>query len=93
MVGDIEDLSRVRRAQRAGAQPVQVHERDWTTHRAPSQATIAYETDGGVLELVRNGRVTRLGRLWDQERARSLVPQSHGTTPQGRGTARGPLAP
>ena len=76
MVGDMEDLTRVRRAQQAGAQPVQVHGRDWTTHRAFQPMTIAYEPDGGVLELAKYGRVTRLGRLWDQERERALPARS-----------------
>ena len=40
------------------------------THRALHPAVVAYEADGGVLELVKNGRVTALGRLWDEEQAR-----------------------
>lgn len=66
----LSDVERVRAALRTGAKPLQVQGRDWTTHRAPNEATIAHEPDGGVLELVKNGRVTRLGRLWDQERAK-----------------------
>ena len=71
---DIEDLERVRSALRAGAQPAQVEMRDSVTRRALRPATIVYEADGAVLELAKNGRVTRLGRLWDQERARSRSP-------------------
>ena len=67
-MADLEDLERVRRALRAGAQPVQVEMRDGATRRALQPAVIAYEADGGVLELAKHGRVTRLGRLWDQER-------------------------
>ena len=68
-MADIEDLERIRRALRAGAQAVQVEMRDAATRRALHPAVIAYEADGGVLELAKHGRVTRLGRLWDQERA------------------------
>ena len=70
----VEDLERVRSALRVGAQPVQVEMRDTATRRALHPAVIAYEADGGVLELAKHGRVTRLGRLWDQERARSRSP-------------------
>ena len=70
-MADIEDLERVRSALRAGAQPVQVEMRDTATRRALQPAVIAYEADGGVLELAKNGWVTRLGRLWDQERERA----------------------
>ena len=66
---DIQDLERVRSALRSGVQPVQVEMRDATTRRALHPAVIVYEADGGVLELAKHGRVTRLGRLWDQERA------------------------
>ncbi len=69
-----DDLKRIRGALRAGVQPVQVEMRDPTTRRALHPATIAYEADGGVLELAKHGRVMRLGRLWDQERARSRSP-------------------
>ena len=65
----MEDLERVRSALRAGAQAVQVEMRDAATRRALQPVVIAYEADGGVLELAKHGRVTRLGRLWDQERA------------------------
>ena len=71
---DVEDLERIRRALRAGARAVQVEMRDPATRRALQPAVIAYEADGGILELAKNGRVTRLGRLWDQERARSRSP-------------------
>ena len=68
-MADMEDLKRVRSALRAGAQAVQVEMRDAATRRALHPAVIAYEADGGILELAKHGRVTRLGRLWDQERA------------------------
>ena len=73
-MADIEDLERIRRALRAGAQAVQVEMRDAATRGALHPTVIAYEADGGVLELAKHGRVTRLGRLWDQERARSRSP-------------------
>ena len=66
---DLEDLERIRNALRAGAQAVQVEMRDAAPRRALHPAVIAYEADGSVLELAKHGRVTRLGRLWDQERA------------------------
>ena len=67
-MADLEDLERIRRALRAGARAVQVEMRDGATRRALHPAVIAYEADGGLLELAKHGRVTRLGRLWDQER-------------------------
>ena len=73
---DIEDLERVRSALRAGAQPVQVEMRDTATRRALQPAVVAYEADGGVLELAKHGRLTRLGRLWDQERERAIRSRS-----------------
>ena len=73
-MANIEDLERIRRALRAGAQAVQVEMRDAATRRALHPAVIAYEADGGVLELAKHGRVTKLGRLWDQERAKSQSP-------------------
>ena len=71
---DSEDLERIRNAIRFGAQPMQVEMKDPTTRRGLHTAIIAYEADGGALELAKYGRVTRLGRLWDQERARSRSP-------------------
>ena len=74
MLGDAE---RVRAALMAGAQPQQVCGRDSLTKRALKPDTIAQGPDGDVLTLVRFGRVTMLGRLWDQqkaERARSRSP-------------------
>ena len=68
-MANMEDLERVRSALRAGAQAVQVEMRDAATRRALQPVVIAYEADGGVLELAKHGRVTRLGRLWDQEQA------------------------
>ena len=68
-MADFQDLECVRRALQAGAQAVQVEMRDAATQRALHPAVIAYEADGGVLELAKHGRVTRLGRPWDQERA------------------------
>ena len=63
------DLERVRAALRAGAQPQQVYGIDGCTKRANQPDTIAHCPDGDVLILVRHGRVTMLGRLWDEERA------------------------
>ena len=74
MPRDTEDRERIRNAIRSGVQPTQVQMRDPTTRRGLHAAIIAYEADGGVLELAKYGRVTRLGRLWDQERARSRSP-------------------
>ena len=69
-----EDIERIRKAIRSGVQPTEVQMRDPTTRRGLHPAIIAYEADGGVLELAKHGRVTRLGRLWDLERARSRSP-------------------
>ncbi len=74
MLGDVE---RVRAALRAGAQPQQICGKDSLTRRALKPDTIAHGPDGDVLILVRWGRVTTLGRLWDEERserARSRSP-------------------
>ena len=69
------DLERVRAALRAGAQPQQIYGIDGCTRRAQQPDTIAHGPDGDVLILVRFGRVTMLGRLWDLERARSSSPR------------------
>ena len=74
MPRDTEDLERIRNAIRSGVQPTEVQMKDPTTRRGLHPAIIAYEADGSVLELAKHGRVTRLGRLWDQERARSRSP-------------------
>ena len=74
MPRDVEDLERVRSALRSGAQPVQVEMRDAATRRALRPAIVVYEADGAALELAKNGRVTKWGRLWDQERVRSRSP-------------------
>ena len=66
MLGDLE---RVRAALRAGAHPQQICGRDSMTRRALKPDAIAHGPDGDVLILVRFGRVTMLGRLWDEERA------------------------
>ena len=66
MLGDVE---RVRAALRAGAQPQQVCGKDSLTKRVLKPDTIAHGPDGDVLILVRFGRVTMLGRLWDEQRA------------------------
>ena len=74
MLGDLE---RVRAALRAGAQPQQICGRDSLTRRALKPDTIAHGPDGDVLILARWGRVTLLGRMWDEEwaeRARSRSP-------------------
>ena len=66
MLGDVE---RVKAALRAGARPEMVHGRDSLTRRALKPNTIAHGPDGDVLILARFGRATRLGRLWDEQRA------------------------
>ena len=66
MLGDLE---RVRAALRAGAHPQQICGRDSMTRRALKPDAIAHGPDGDVLILVRFGRVTMLGRLWDEEMA------------------------
>ena len=63
------DLERVRAALRAGAQPQQIFGTDSLTRRALRPDTIAHGPDGDVLVLVRWGRATLLGRMWDEERA------------------------
>ena len=65
----LSDVERVRAALRAGAQPQQVFGIDSLTRRTLRPDTIVHGPDGDVLVLVRWGRVTRLGRLWDDERA------------------------
>ena len=69
------DLERVRAALRAGARPYQIYGVDGCTKRAKQPDTIAHGPDGDVLILVRFGRVTMLGRMWDEERARSRSPR------------------
>ena len=64
------DLERVRAALRAGARPYQIYGVDGCTKRAKQPDTIAHGPEGEVLILVRFGRVTMLGRMWDEERAR-----------------------
>ena len=64
-----DDSERVRAALRAGAQPVQVYGRDSVTKRPLRPDTIAHGPDGDVLILVRFGRVTLLGRIWEEQRA------------------------
>ncbi len=64
----LSDLERVKAALRAGARPQLVFGTDTLTKRSLKPDTIVYGPDGDVLVLVRFGRVTMLGRLWDQER-------------------------
>ena len=64
----LSDVERVRAALRAGARPQQVFGIDSLTRRTLRPDTIAHGPDGDVLVLVRWGRVTRLGRIWDDER-------------------------
>ncbi len=66
MLGDLE---RVRAALRAGARPQQICGTDSLTRRALKPDAIAHGPDGDVLILARWGRVTLLGRMWDEERA------------------------
>ena len=95
MLGDVE---RVRAALRAGAQPQQVCGKDSLTKRALKPDTIAHGPDGDVLILVRFGRVTMLGRLWDEQRAernRSRSPRGQRgekqVPPEGKGAITGIL--
>ena len=64
----LSDLERVKAALRAGARPQQVYGIDSLTRRTLRPDTIVHGPDGDVLVLVRWGRVTVLGRIWDQER-------------------------
>ena len=64
----MSDLERVKAALRAGARPQLVFGTDNLTRRSLKPDTIVHGPDGDVLVLVRFGRVTVLGRLWDLER-------------------------
>ena len=64
----LSDLERVKAALRAGARPQLVFGTDSLTRRYLKPDTIVHGPDGDVLVLVRWGRVTRLGRIWDDER-------------------------
>ena len=64
----LSDLDRVKAALRAGARPQLVFGTDTLTRRSLKPDTIVHGPDGDVLVLVRFGRVTVLGRLWDLER-------------------------
>ncbi len=64
----LSDLDRVKAALRAGARPQLVFGTDSLTWRYLKPDTIVHGPDGDVLVLVRWGRVTRLGRIWDEER-------------------------
>ena len=59
MLGDLE---RVR-----AARPQQIYGTNSMTKRCLKPDTIAHGPDGDVLILARWGRVTLLGRLWDEE--------------------------
>ena len=64
----LSDLERVKAALRAGARPQMVFGMDSLTRRSLKPDTIVHGPDDDVLVLVRWGRVTRLGRIWDEER-------------------------
>ena len=64
----LSDLDRVKAALRAGARPQLVFGTDSLTRRYLKPDTIVHGPDGDVLVLVRWGRVTMLGRIWDEER-------------------------
>ena len=64
----LSDLERVKAAMRAGAMPQLVFGTDNLTRRCLKPDTIVHGPGGDVLVLVRYGRVTMLGRLWDLER-------------------------
>ena len=72
------DLNRVRAALRSGARPQQIHGKHSVTKRSLKPETIVHGPDGDVLILARWGRVTMLGRIWDEERARSPCVQMGG---------------
>ena len=88
----MNDSQRVRVALMAGAQPQQVCGKDSLTKRALKPDTIAHGPDGELLILARFGRVTRLGRLWDQQRAersRSRSPRGQKWETQVRADSKG----
>ncbi len=64
----LSDLERVKAALRAGARPQQIYGMDSLTRRSLKPDTIVHGPDGDALVLVRWGRVTVLGRIWDEER-------------------------
>ena len=64
----LSDLERVKAALRAGARPQLVFGMDKLTRRTLKPDTIVHGPDGDVLVLVRWGRLTVLGRIWDDER-------------------------
>ena len=72
------DLNRVRAALRSGARPQQIHGKHSVTKRSLKPETIAHGPDGDLLILARWGRVTLLGRMWDEECARSLCVKMKG---------------
>ena len=72
------DLNRVRAALRSGARPQQIHGKHSVTKRSLKPETIVHGPDGDILILARWGRVTMLGRIWDEERARSPCVQMGG---------------
>ena len=72
------DLERVRAALRSGARPQQIHGKHSVTKRSLKPETIVHGPDGDLLILARWGRVTLLGRIWDEERARSPCVQMGG---------------
>ena len=61
------DLNRVRAALRSGARPQQIHGKHSVTKRSLKPETIVHGPDGDLLILARWGRVTLLGRMWDEE--------------------------
>ncbi len=64
----LSDLERVKAALRAGAWPQLVFGMDNLTRRTLKPDTIVHGPGGDVLVLVRWGRATMLGRIWDHER-------------------------
>ena len=61
-------MERVKAALRAGARPQLVFGMDNLTRRTLRPDALVHGPDGDVLVLVRWGRVTRLGRIWNEER-------------------------
>ncbi len=72
------DLDRVRAAQRSGARLQQIYGIHSVTKRSLKPETIVHGPDGDLLILARWGRVTLLGRMWDEECARHLCVKMEG---------------
>ena len=67
------DVERVRVALRAGARPEMLYGRDNLTGRTLKPDLIVRAPDDDVLILMRYGRVTRLGMIWDELRSPCVI--------------------